>query len=190
MQQRKYQIKGVAPLLMHAPKTVDPLSPEARAMKKISAKKTKTEDDHAEMMRIEFLAGLYWRKDVGFFLPGDMIAAALKQAARLTKKGKDFERYAVIFEPFLPFRFGGDTTLKTPEQVFEHGGYVDRRDVKVGAARVIRTRPRFDQWSTEFVVGFESSKINAEDIDGFVASAGQYIGLGDKRPSFGRFARA
>jgi hypothetical protein len=58
---------------------------------------------------------------------------------------------------------------------------------KVGNARVIRTRPKFDNWSAVVSVKYEPTLVNASRIDEWLNVAGSQIGLGDWRPQHGRF---
>lgn len=65
-------LTGVAPLLQHNGQTTDPLNPFSRAMSEISSKRKKTEADHRERDRLEFLAGQSvgigdWRPKYGRF---------------------------------------------------------------------------------------------------------------------------
>ncbi len=56
------------------------------------------------------------------------------------------------------------------------------------AARVMRTRPRFDNWEVKFQLQLFPSEINPSDIQQALESAAMLIGMGDYRPKFGRFA--
>lgn len=55
----KLRLTGIAPLLMHDNKAANPLNPYAKAMKALTGKRKKTDDDLAEIARIEWEAGLY-----------------------------------------------------------------------------------------------------------------------------------
>ena len=66
----RLSIEGTAPLLMHNIRLADPLNPIAKAMKAISSKRKKTDDDLAQLARLEFEGGLYVLPDLGPYLPG------------------------------------------------------------------------------------------------------------------------
>ena len=51
-------IRGIAPLLMHNGQLANPLNPLAKEMKKVTSVRTKTDEHHLELQRLEFLAGL------------------------------------------------------------------------------------------------------------------------------------
>ena len=52
---------------------------------------------------------------------------------------------------------------------------------------MIRSRPRFSNWSLTFTVNYDEHVLQATDIDGFLDTAGRLIGLCDWRPKHGRF---
>src|SRR5262249_49765792 len=49
---------GGSPLVMHNERLADPLDPFARDIAKVSKKRNKTEADHLEIARLEFLGGM------------------------------------------------------------------------------------------------------------------------------------
>lgn len=53
-------LTGVTPLLVHNARLADPLDPIVRQTKPISGKRSKTEEDHLELARLEFIGGLYY----------------------------------------------------------------------------------------------------------------------------------
>lgn len=66
----RLDITGTAPLLMHNSRLADPIDPIVRSMKKITGKTKKTEDDHAETARLEFLDDLTQLVDIAGRLIG------------------------------------------------------------------------------------------------------------------------
>jgi len=65
--------------------------------------------------------------------------------------------------------------------------YADVRGVKVGQARVMRTRPRFNSWAATFSVHWAEDQITIEQLRTAIDDAGRQVGLCDYRPKFGRF---
>lgn len=63
-------LTGTAPLLMHGNGLADPISDDAKRMKRLSGKRTKTDEDHIAMRRIEFESSLYIDPEQGPYLPG------------------------------------------------------------------------------------------------------------------------
>ena len=85
-QTAKYHLTGVAPLMMHNGRLSDPLDPWAKAMKKVTEKKKKTEADYEELSRLEFLGSLYLLDGVPC-IPREALKATYLRAAFTLKKG-------------------------------------------------------------------------------------------------------
>lgn len=183
-QTTKMAIKGVTPLLLHNGMIADPLNPATQELKKVSGKRTKTTQDHMDMARLEWFAGLYTDEKDTIVIPGVNIEKALIQAARKSKKGKQFESGVSIFQD-VPLDF--PDRGKPLEKLYECGNYTDRRMVVVQRNRVARTRAKFLDWSLSFEVDFDNELVNESDLFDTVELAGQMIGIGDYRPRFGRF---
>lgn len=70
---------------------------------------------------------------------------------------------------------------------------IDSRAVVVPATkgRILRHRPRFDMWSTEFVIEYDTALLSENELRKIVDDAGSRVGLLDFRPEkkgpFGRF---
>lgn len=74
------------------------------------------------------------------------------------------------------------------------GGWaVDSRPVVIPATRgrIMRHRPKFEQWAISFTLNFEERLISPKLARDCVDDAGDYVGIGDFRPArkgpFGRF---
>jgi hypothetical protein len=65
---------------------------------------------------------------------------------------------------------------------------VDIRPVVIQRSRILRARPRFDEWELEFeVINKEPTMIPQERLELILKDAGKHYGLGDFRPEFGLF---
>lgn len=179
----EFTIRGVAPLLCHNGQLADPLNPFAIALKEVTGKRKKTEADHIEMGRLEFLGGLYVDEKGAPCIPGLNIEAMLIDAAKKSKMGPA-AKAGIISDGNWPITYEGP---KSPEKMWASGNFKDRRGVGVQGSTVIRTRPIFRNWSLTFTVSFLPALLNKKDITDFLATAGQIIGLGDFVPRFGRF---
>lgn len=178
-----FEIEGAAPLLMHNGQLADPMNRFSKEMKKVTGRKKKTEADYTELARIEFLGSLYLGSAGEPVIPGEVLEATIISGAKVTKKGK-VGKSALIVDGNFPLIYNGP---KTTEGLLEDDNFRHVAGVKVGQARVMRTRPKFNQWKLKFTVHYLSSVLDAEEIVGFVEAAGQVAGLGDGRPRFGRF---
>lgn len=198
-----YRLTGLSAVLMHCGQTVDPLNQFSKAMKKVSSKRDKTEDDLALLATLEWWAGLYTDKrpvvdasfgvsvpkDARLVIPAHVIDSCIREGARKSKDGKA----------------AAAGTLVEGDGVFMHEGATDinalandeafrfAAAVRVGTARVVRTRPRFDRWTVTFKLCLDLTVVDVEDPLHWLEAAGRLVGIGDWRPgaprggSYGRF---
>lgn len=176
------EIKGMTPLLMHNGQLANPLNKWAIALKKISGKTKKTDEDYREMARIEWYGGLYVH-DGKVCIPGELIESMLVAAAKKNKKGKLFTA-GVVCDGHWPLIYDGPKDI---DKLWKDENFRDARLVKIKMARIVRTRPHFVPWGLKFTVSFLPSVLNRADVEEAIQIAGQIIGLCDHRPKFGRF---
>lgn len=176
-------------LIMHNGQTADPRNRFSKAMKEISGKRKKTDADLDELARIEFLAGMYL--DGGkIVLPDHVIEAALVGGAKKTKNGQ-VAKMAVFVEGPAELDFAGnpgEANEETLQQLWEAGEHHLTAGVKVGMAKVMRTRPHFKDWSAVINVSYEEDLVNRNSVLEFAQDAGRQVGLCDWRPKHGRFS--
>ena len=182
LKSRPYRITGASPLIMHNGQTADPLNPFAKEMREISSKRLKTEADHERLSQLEFRAGLYVENGRPV-IPGEVIEAALVQAARKSKRGQQAKAGLFCEGNFLLEYHGPQDA----DGLWDDPSYRLVVGVRVAQARIMRTRPRFDDWAAEVEVRYQPDLLNAAEIDRFMATAGSIVGIGDWRPRFGRF---
>lgn len=178
-------LNGTNTLMMHSPKTVNPLHPLALELKKYTSKRKKTEDDLQKISELEWEAGLYYDEANGLHIPVECLQKTLVNGAKLFKAGKDIERYVQFAGAVAPLDIGVPFDL---EKMRHDMKYYDVRSVAVMRARVIRTRPRFDVWRCAFDIIFDNEHIDVETIARAFENAGQYVGLCEARSlGYGRF---
>jgi hypothetical protein len=175
---------GVEPLLMHNARLSDPLDDVSLRIKKVSAKRKKTEDDHHEMGRLEHWGSLYIDAKFGPFIPGQNFERMLVDAAKKIKLGTQVKLAVIVETNVNPLIYHGPRTV---EGLWEDKNYVHRASAKVGTSRIQRTRPIFQQWEVTADGFIDTEQINPAEFDQIVDIAGRLIGLGDWRPRFGRF---
>ena len=129
----------------------------------------------------QFPRGPLTRKKLG--KPGEAMEAALTKAAQAERRGPKAKAGLLVRDdlrleydgPADPAALAGDPRFRL------------RCAVRIGTSRVMRTRPRFEEWAADLVVEYLPSMLNPHDIGNFVAVAGEQIGVGDWRPRCGRF---
>jgi len=107
---------------------------------------------------------------------GSMIKAAVnfKIPGKGKKTYKDLTKAALIVTPeYIPHKI----------QTWR----VDRRGVRIGMARIIRERPRLDEWELDFSIEAIDKQFPFSAIKDILDEAGKFHGIGDFRPRFGRF---
>jgi len=174
---------GTLPLLVHSERLANPLDPAAKKLKAITAKRKKTDDDLEALSYAEFEGGLYHDDAIGPYIPVHAILALIRDGAKLTKQGKDATRAILLSDTKIPIQYSGPRDVAG----LWKKGFLDRRMVGNQKARVLRTRPRFEKWSLEFVLQFDESVFDRIQIVSILKTAGRMVGLGDYRPTFGRF---
>jgi hypothetical protein len=179
----QFKITGAVPLLLHSGQMADPLNPLAKQMKAVSGKKKKTDADHEEMSRIEFIASLYVDEKGTPCIPGENIEAMLVTYGSSVRQKKHFS--TILSDGTWALEYDGP---KSTDGLWSQGArFIDKRAVRVQNARVMRTRPKFRQWSLTFNVSYLPELLNKDAVVLAVETCGRIIGLGDYRPKYGRF---
>lgn len=176
------QIKGISPLLQHR------FSENAEAGKSTRAVHVKEETPREQAEKVVY------RTDEGrFYFPGAAISRMLREAGgahkqRGSRKSLKYIVPAAVIVPeeAIPIRNGNG---KSFAKDFE----VDSRPVTIPATkgRIMRHRPRFDDWSAKFALEIDDELLSGETIHQLLEEGGRRIGIGDYRPErggpFGRF---
>lgn len=183
----RLEIRGTAPLITHNIRLANPLDPIAKAMKVISGKRKKTEDDLLQLARLEFEGGLYLYPEVGPYLPGENVEKCIIEGARVTKQGKQVERGLFVSENVVPLIYKGPRTV---EALWADESFRNVAAVRVGQARVMRMRPIFHEWALDVDAELDPGLLAIESLQQIGEDAGAMVGLGDHRPRYGRFTVA
>lgn len=182
----KYHSNG-CPMLMHSDRLANPLDPALAAHQELTSTRKKTPEIHLAIAHSQFIASLYTDKIDGvsrIVMPSANLRKSLIEGARLNKLGKGIERGVVFMAQSSVLNYDG---AKDPEKLWEDTRFRDSRMTVVSRARVLTTRPRFDEWSCEAEIIFDPSQIELGDIEVALKNAGNFIGIGDYRPLFGRY---
>ena len=184
MRNLKVTWKGISPLIMHSCQCVNPLHPIAKELKKYTSKRTKTDEDLMKISDLEWEAGGYWRDGLGLDMRAEDVEATIINGAKANKKGKDFQKYVNVTDLYIPFYYGENLTK---EELISNYEYRDTRPMTVQRSKIMRTRPRFDQWNITFNLMYDEEHIDIDTILNAMEYAGSYVGLCDSRPKYGKF---
>lgn len=165
-------IEGVAPILFHR-WSCEAVEAKATAAKGSKAKKTDDVESYLNRDAAGHIAipGEYLRQSV-------IEAAKYRQDPRSPRKSaKDLFKAAIISLTDL-----ASTGAIDPD-------YLDRRRVCVQRAAVTRVRPALNAgWSASFQMMVQTPEyVSPQTLNAVIADAGRLVGVGDFRPSYGRF---
>lgn len=185
MKQIKVEMHGLTPIILHSCQCVNPLHPIAIEIKRITSKRKKTEEDIQKLSDLEWEGGLYWDDEIGVYIPADNIEATIREGAKARKLGKHFQKGFQVDDLKIPLDY---KEKLTKEQLCSDVRYRDVRPMKVQQSRVIRTRPRFNTWNLSFRASYDENILQFNDVVEAFEYAGQYVGLCDSRPKYGKFS--
>ena len=182
-------IRGIRPLLMHDGKLADPLDDATKALKVLTSKKTKSDDDHEDISRAEWQGGMYFDEKLGPYIPFENLQRAIEQGAAKRKLGKQFKALVEVLgedgAPGARLEYEGPRTLAA---MWKDDRFRLRRGARVTGKRVVRTRARFPSgWCATFSVAVLDGAVTRAQLEEAVSDAGLYEGIGDWRPKYGRF---
>lgn len=179
------RLTGIAPLLMHNGQLADPTNKWTKAIKEISSRRKKTEQDMLDLKKAEWFGSMYQDSAGVISISADMLLGLLIGGAKKNKNG--VEAKAGVFETqgFYPLVFEGPKDL---EKLYADGRFCDYRLVVVNRGRVMRSRPVFKKWSVDVSLIVDEDIIERRLVLQALTQAGERIGLGDYRPRFGRFS--
>jgi hypothetical protein len=178
------QIKGTTSLLQHRFTDGDAVNGDKATRTMLVQRGTPREE--AEKV--------VYQNDKGeYYFPGAALGRLIREAGGNHKlKGtRKSAKYVVpaavlVMTDTVVIRNGDG---KTPVKSFE----VDSRPVTIPATkgRVMRHRPRFDDWSASFTVRVNEALLPPDFVNQLLTEGGQQIGIGDYRPEksgpFGTF---
>lgn len=181
----RIDLKGTSPLLMHNPRMVDPEFEINREIKKLTAKRKKTDEDLRQIEKLEWYGGLYDRDGV-VVQPTSKVRKCLINTGKISKQGRMIERALSFAELEVPLVYDGPKSI---DAIFAERRFHSRLSVGVGNKRVMRVRPSFFPWSLSVRGLFvKDAGLNLEDLIGIVELAGVVEGIGDNRVNgYGRF---
>ena len=181
---------GISPLLMSSAELINPLSPKTKAIKKITSKRGKTDDDHEQVALLEWEFLMYHDSKVGPYIPTANIKSALIQGGAPRKMGPKMA-LAIVDAPNLkaPLIYDGPRDLDKLRKNIDQWSLTVA--VVVQRARVMKCRPMFREWAIEFDVIYDESQVHEDDIIMAAQTAGNIVGIGAWRPKckgeYGRF---
>jgi len=166
------EIEGTADLLLHRWNNEE-VDAKSKAAKGSKAKKTDNVESYV------------YRNDIGeICLPGEYLRQSIIHAAKYVQDPRSPRKSAMdIFK-------AGVLSLTTLSSLGKkEWDYEDRRRVVIQRSGITRSRPAFKSgWKAEFEIMVTIPEyIGSQMLHQVTASAGRLVGVGDFRPTYGRF---
>ena len=188
--QYRIEISGISPIIMrNGAAGLDTRSAANLEIAEISRKKgsNRTVADDARLAELECTVS-FWLKGEAPAIPEGAIRAMIEESARKLKQGPQVRGGLMVIDS--TFHYDTERYGTTLEKLIENCQFTV--PVKVGQARVLRTRAKFDQpWSCVFTVDTDPELVDEIQLSQWLDIGGMRIGLGDWRPSksghYGRF---
>jgi hypothetical protein len=187
------KLSGDGCLVTHNVQTANPLNPYAKLLKRMTAKRNKTDSDFEEIARLEWEAGLYL-EDGKIVMPADNLYQCFWGGAKKSKLGKKWQTgiipndkpAALTYDgPIIKVSTNGDRP--NPELDQYYPVYSHQAMVVISRNRVLRTRPIFLEWSCVYEILYMENIIERREIIQIAQDAGTLIGLCERRPIWGTF---
>lgn len=178
-------ITGNRPMLQHNGRLANPLDPHTQALKALTGKRKKTDEDLIAMMRTEARGASYETTDGYLGFPTQNVWRCVYDAAKAYKRGEDIKRALLADDNIEPLLVAGE--LVTIEDFLSNPDNIDYRPVAVQRSRTMRARPLVKDWSGTYHFDLAEDVIDARDLAPILERAGRLVGLGDWRPTYGTF---
>lgn len=179
----KFKLTGVSPVILHNGQLANPLNYYSKEIKKVSSKRKKTDADYERMAELEYKGSLYLNENHEPIFPTEGIEAIIVSGAKQAKEGKNAKAGIYAEKPAV-LQYEGP---KEPDALWKDERFRLASLVRVGQARVVRTRPKFDKWSCEIELKCNDEVVNEQQVHDWLKTAGEHCGAFDWRPKFGRF---
>jgi len=165
----RVRIVGVRPLLLHNPAGVIGNLPKLRRGEHLPPEE-------------EARRYLYLDEEGRSCIPAANIKACIRDAGRNYRVRGRRTTFAAMIRAALTI------SPRMVPIISKEGWKVDVRSVVVQRQRILRARPRYDDWELEFTIRNEDPTIiPAEMLKKIIIDAGRWYGLGDFRPEYGLF---
>jgi hypothetical protein len=128
-----------------------------------------------------------YRNEKGFYFPGAAIGRLLREAGGNHKLRGSRKSAKYVVPACVLVMHDGIDLLNGDGKSHIKDYEVDSRPVTIPATkgRIMRHRPRFDQWSAKFTLRINETILPIDFIHQLLDEGGQQIGIGDYRPEKG-----
>jgi hypothetical protein len=177
----QFKIQGVTQHVQHCGQAANPMNHYAKAMKQITSRKKKTDEDLEELYRLKWMSALYTNKSGRVVIPGRVIEGAYVEAARRTKNGKNAQ--AGLWSPAQPddWELGFPGKERSVEEIMADEKHFLMSRVGVNGKTIMTARPCFPEWKLSYKIRYYKEVFNFREVYDFTQTLGDLIGLSDDR---------
>jgi hypothetical protein len=180
------KITGTHPMLMHNGRLANPIDPWTRQLKALTGKRKKTDEDLYEIARVEARAGCWETTDGLLGVPSGAVWRCFYDSAKQFKLGTTVKKSLYFDDIVEPLTIDG-AKVHCDDFVADFEN-VDYRSVKIQSSKVMRARTKIPVgWETIHSFELFDDVLDVRDLQPVLTSAGRLYGLGDWRPTYGRF---
>ena len=185
MKSIKVRLTSEHTLLMNSNAGVNPTHPITKKLKELTSKRKKTDEDSEEILMLKWELSMYHDPQIGPYIPAQNVEATLREAAKMTRRGKDVVRSIRVDPDYIPLQYDGPRDI---ESLSKDPKFRDIRVGRIQRASILIARARFDHWAIEFTLQYDESVFSDNEIEEILITAGKYVGLCDYRPRYGTFS--
>ena len=181
----RFKLIGKTMLLMNSNAGVNPLNDlvKQKGILTSIAPKKRTDEDIWEIYRLDFVLGMYHDGDIGPYVPGVNIEAAILEAAKQERMGSKFKAGVRVIEDKIPLQYKGPRDIK---KLWDSKKFADIRPTKLKASSsLMKCRPAFSGWSLEGSVSYNGGIVDRPAVERCIKKIGD-IGLCDYRKRYGK----
>jgi len=178
-------LKGISPFIMKCDTLANPLHPTTKKMKEFTALKSKQDEHHMAIAKLQWEASMYYDDEIGVYLSSKMIIGCMRASARKEKKGLQMK--AVIVDcipgtPLIPYEGMTQIKLWGLKNKKEQQIHVFTECVNVQKSKTMRTRPIFNIWEVKFDILLNTEILSEIEFKRILERAGFEYGIGELRP--------
>lgn len=174
------EIVGETPLLIHNGRTANPLDEFAKALKTVTSKRKKTEEDLEKILDIQWNSSLYWNDKIGLYMPVENLQAALFKACKKHKMGNSVSGFVFNEKLGFPILVEGHESL---EALRANPAYRFVKAVTIQRSKTLSCRAMFNEWALNFNFSIDLGLLTEDDVKMILNTMTNRIGLGVWTPS-------
>ena len=166
--------------------------PNAEEISRLTSKRSKLTPVETARLRVLEVNRCFWLSDIysgDVCIPNRVLRRNIEAGARKYKEGPKVREGVSIDQEDVVFEY--DRTLGVTHTELAQNTRIHLvAPVGIQRKKVVRARPKFDEWACEFIVEVDDTEVEIVHLVRWLEAAGR-IGIGDWKPasggSYGRY---